>query len=181
MRLQSKERYCAATCSLALILTAAACQGKTSQVNVSNSAETAPHLISTVRMNDTAASAQLLSGFYAIEHGAWRWTAGNFSIRLPAPPSVADRGAVLTFNFNIPEVVIQRLKEIKLTAAINGSILKSADYSVARVETFTASVPASLVTGDSVEINFSVDKVLPPDIDKRALGVIANFVSLSAR
>jgi hypothetical protein len=181
MKLQTKIPYGVFTCSLAVILSTTACQGNGNRANVLSPDDTAQRLTSTVRMNDTKASAQLLNGFYAIEDGAWRWTAGSFSIKLPAPSGAAQRGAILALNFTVPDVVIERLKQISLTAAINGVPLKSAEYDAAGVETFTADVPASMLPVDAVRVDFSVDKVLPPGVDKRALGVIANSISLIAR
>jgi hypothetical protein len=181
MRLQIKIRYGVVACSLAVILAATACQGNGNRANVLSRDDTAQRLTSTVRMNDTKASSQLLNGFYAIEDGAWRWTAGSFSIKLEAPSGAAQRGAILAFNFTIPDVVIQQLKQITLTAAVNGVPLKSAEYDAAGVETFTADLPASMLPADAVRVDFSVDKVLAPGVDKRALGVIANSISLIAR
>jgi hypothetical protein len=183
--------------TLALIVAGAACKGKHNRVTVQNEEDTAPPsarsadtattarsaetaMTSLVHMSDTNAPAQLLSGFYGLENGSWRWTSGKFSVLLRTPPG-AGQGGVVTFAFSIPEVAIQRLKSIAITASINGTNLKSSAYDKAGTNLFSAEVPPALLTGDSVKVDFSLDKTIPPDIDKRELGVVATSVGLSGR
>ena len=54
-----------------------------------------PHMLSVVQMGDPQAATQLLSGFYAIEAGAWRWTEQKFSVQLGTPFGAAQKGAWL--------------------------------------------------------------------------------------
>src|SRR4051812_31507163 len=90
-----------------LALTGAACKGKHNLAAVQNEEpDPGPRLVSNVRMNDAAASAQLLSGFYPVESGAWRWTAGKFSVLLRTPPGSAQSGATFNFAFTIPDAVM---------------------------------------------------------------------------
>src|SRR4051812_18944103 len=92
--------------TLFLALTGAACKGKHNLAAIQNEEpDPGPRLVSNLRMNDTAAAAQLLNGFYPIEGGAWRWTAGKFSALLRTPPGSAQSGATLNFSFTIPDVV----------------------------------------------------------------------------
>ncbi len=156
---------------------------KHSRVTVQNEEpwDTGPRILSTVQMNDPHAAAQLTSGFYAIENNMWRWTAGKFSVQLRTPPA-ASNGATLALSFTIPDVVIQKLKTITITASIAGMDLKSQPYDTAGPYTFNADVPASLLTGESVNVDFTVDKTMRPDGgDKRDLAIIANSVSLSPK
>ena len=169
------------TLLLLLTLTSIACKGKHSRVTVQNEEQdTGPRLASTVQMNDPHAAAQLLSGFYAIENNMWRWTAGKFSVQLRTPPA-APNGATLALSFTIPDVVIQKLQKIRIAASINGMELKSQAYDTAGPYTFSADVPASLLTGESVNVDFTVDKTMQPDGDARALAIIANSVGLSPK
>ena len=46
---------------------------------------------------------------------------------------------------------------------------------------FTADVPPALLTGDSVRVDFALDKTIPPDVDKRELGVVATSVGITAQ
>jgi len=166
----------------ALALAGAGCEGKHHEVTVQNEeADTAPRLLSTVRMNDAKADTQLLTGFYPVEGGAWRWTAGRFSVLLMTPAGAAQRGAAVTLSFTIPDIVIQKVKSLTLSASVNGMVLKSATYNAAGANDFTADVPASALTTDSVKIDFALDKVLPPGVDKRELGIIATSVGIAGK
>src|SRR5580658_9158243 len=123
---------------LLLTLTGAACKGKHSRVTVQNEEPAAgPRLASTLPMNDPHAATQLLSGFYAVENNVWRWTAGKFSVQLRTPPA-APNGATLALSFTIPDVIIQKLQKIRITASINGMELKSQAYDTAGPYTFNA-------------------------------------------
>src|SRR5438105_189836 len=94
-RLRSSSSIAAA---LVILLTGFSCTGKHNRVTVQNEeADTGPRMVSTVRMNDSKAGAQLLSGFYPVENDGWRWTAGRFSVLLRTPLAAAQRGATLMF------------------------------------------------------------------------------------
>jgi hypothetical protein len=167
---------------LPLAVASVACQGKHSRVTVENEeGDAGSRVVSTVRMNDAKASTQLLSGFYAIENNSWRWTAGKFSVLLRTPLAAAQRGATLTLTFTIPDVVIQKLKDITLTASIDGMTLNSAQYKAAGANIFTADVPVAMLNTESVKVDFVLDKSLAPDVDKRELGIIATSVGLAGK
>jgi len=165
-----------------LALAGSDCTGKHNRVAVQNEEqESAPRVASVVRMNDTKASAQLVSGFYPVENGSWRWTAGRFSALLRTPPGAAQSGATLTLAFTVPEIVVKKLGSVTLRASINGTALKPETYTAPGAYEFTADVPASLLTGDSVKVDFALDRSLPPDVDKRELGIIATSVGLTGK
>jgi hypothetical protein len=73
---------------------------------------------------------------------------------------------------------MDKLKSVKLTASINGTALKSDEYDKAGPQTFNADVPGSLLAANSVKIDFTLDKSIPPGIDKRELGVVATSIGL---
>lgn len=177
-----------------LALTSAACTGKHNRTAVQNEepqtnapgtiaapGDTAPVMVSTVRMNDAKAGGQLLNGFYPIEGGAWRWTARKFSVYLRTPAGAAQSGATLSFLFTIPDVVIQKLQNLTLTASSGGMVLKTAEYKAPGAEVFSADVPASLLGTDSIKVDFTLDKSLPPGVDKRELGIIATSVGITSK
>ncbi len=166
---------------LLIALTGAACKGKHSRVTVQNEEEAAPRLASVVRMNDPQASAQLVSGFYPVENNSWRWTAGKFSAVLRTPLTAAQSGATVTFAFSVPPVVIEKLGKIALTASVNGTVLKTDEYDKPGPSIFTADVLPAQLTGDTVKVDFVLDKSLPPGIDKRQLGVIATSVGITVK
>jgi len=167
---------------LLLTLSSVACTGKHGRVTVQNEEpDTGPRMASTVQMNDPHATAQLLSGFYAVENNMWRWTAGKFSVQLRTPPA-AQSGATLALSFTIPDAIVQKLKNIRVTASINGMELKSQAYDTPGPYVFSADVPASLLTGESVKVDFAVDQTMRPDGgDKRDLAIIANSVGISPK
>ena len=166
---------------LVLALTAAACTGKHDRVTVQNEEETTPQMASLVRMNDPKASAQMLNGFYALENNSWRWTSGKFSVLLRTPPGAAAQGAVVTFAFSLPDIAIQKLKSVAITASVNGTNLKTAEFDKPGANIFTADVPPPLLTGESVKVDFALDKTLPQEVDKRILGVVATSVGISSK
>jgi hypothetical protein len=173
--------FCGAFFILAIAVTATACKGKHDRVTVQNEEETAPRMASLVKMNDPKTSAQMLSGFYALENNSWRWTSGKFSVLLRTPPSTAGEGGVITFAFSLPDIAIQRLKSVGITASVNGTKLKSTEYDKPGTNIFTADVPPALLTGESVRVDFALDKTIPQDVDKRILGVVATSIGISSK
>lgn len=159
-----------------------ACKSQRSRVTVQN--EEAPpesHLLSTIQMNDSAAAPQLLSGFYAVENNAWRWTSGKFSVSLRTPP-VAQNGATVALSFSIPDAIIEKLGKIKVTAAVAGTQLKSDEYETPGPYVLTADIPPGpQLKADSITIDYTVNKTMRPDGDKRDLAIVANSVSITAK
>jgi hypothetical protein len=169
--------------ALILALSTSGCEGKVPQTPVANEGQkVATTPVSVVRMNDQSAGAQLLSGFYGVENNAWRWTAGKFSVLLLTPPAARQSGATLTFAFSIPDGVIEKLKRITLTASVNGTAFGPTVYTKPGQQTYTAGIPASLLSADTVKIDFALDKtVAPSGADIRPLGIIASSVGLSPK
>jgi len=167
---------------LLLALGSAACQGKHDRVILENEQPDAGQRpVSLILMNDSKASAQLLSGFYPVENGAWRWTAGKFSVLLATPPGAAQSGATLTLALTVPDAVITKLKDTTLTALINGTKLQSTKYTKPGPYVYTADVPSSLLTANTVTVDFALDKSMAPGVDKRELGIVTSSVSLNSK
>jgi hypothetical protein len=143
--------------------------------------EAAPRMASVVRMSDPKLETQLVSGFYGIEGNAWRWTGKQFSVVL-RPPSPATQGGVLELDFTIPQVNIDKLKTVTLSASVDGTPLPPETYSTAGSNVYKHDVPANLLSGESVKVDFQLDRAVPPQgADRRDLGVVANSVGLSAK
>lgn len=142
----------------------------------------APGLIpARLEMRDPAIASQLLKGFYRTEE-SWRWTAGQFSVLLGIPKRAAASGGVLKLRFAIPEAVLSQVHEQTLSASINGKPLAPETYRTSGVQTYTQTISPELLTGQGVQVDFTVNPVLPPGAaDKRELGVIASSVSLEAK
>jgi hypothetical protein len=180
----AKQNFFLATGLVAALMVTGACRGKHSRLAVENEepAEATPRMAAVLKMSDPAAPAQLVKGIYGLEGGAWRWTAGHFSILLRSPLSAAQHGATLTFGFTVPEVVTQKLGPVALTASVGATKLKSETYAKSGAYTYTADVPAELLTKDSVTVDFALDKSIPAGtMDQRELGVIATSVGLESK
>jgi len=181
MILSTRFRLCAL--ALPVILFTAGCSSKNEPIVHNDEGEPsvkAP-LVSSLKMSDPGAKEQLVKGVYALENGMWRWTAGNFTIVLKTPPGAAQKGATLTLNLSAAEAVLKDLHSQSLSAAIGAKTLKREKYLDPGAHTFTADVPAALLSGDTVAIDFSLDNSLPPGpTDRRELGVIITAASLDA-
>jgi hypothetical protein len=174
------------TTLLLLLIVTAACRGKHQRVVVQNEEEPAeggPRVASTFKMSDPGAPGQLLHGVYGLESGSWRWTAGKFTFLLHPPLASAEHGATLTFAFSIPDIVMQKLGPMTLTASVGSTKLKSETYSKPGAQTFVADVPpGNLLAGETMAVDFALDKSLPAgSVDQRELGVVAISVGLEGK
>jgi len=174
-----------AAISLSAILLSSGCSGKHGNTAVQNdegepAAANVP-LASSLKMNDPGAKEQLSKGFYALESGMWRWTAGNFTVVLKTPAGAAQKGATLTLNLAVSDTILKQVHSQGLTASIGATNLKTEKYLDPGSHTFSAEVPASALTGDTVTIDFSLDNSLPPGpTDRRELGVIVTAVAIDS-
>jgi hypothetical protein len=133
----------------------------------------------TVHMGDPRAAGQVISGFYDIEDGAWRWTGKKFEVELGTPLGAAGRGATLELHFSIPPVVIEKNPSVTLSATVEGNVLPPETYTKPGEQIYKRDVPGSLLNGDSVRVIFEVDKTMTPGgADTRSLGVIATTAAL---
>jgi hypothetical protein len=170
-------------CVLVLSLSLAPLGCKRNQaVRVQQTEEEAPRMASTVHMGDPKAETQLVSGFYGIEGGAWRWTQRQFSVVLHPPFGSAAKGATLRVRLTVPDTVIAKLKTISLFAAISGSTLPPETYTQTGTYTYTRDVAARLLTGESVRVDFGLDKAMPPSgADLRELGLVVLEIGLEPK
>jgi len=133
----------------------------------------------TVQLGDPRVAGQLISGFYDIENGAWRWTAKQFAVELGTPLGASGRGATLELHFTIPPVVIEKNPAITLSASVDGNVLPPETYTKPGEYVFKKDVPASLMAPDTVRVAFELDKTISPGgADSRVLGVIATKAGL---
>jgi hypothetical protein len=131
---------------------------------------------------DPRAGQQLVSGFHAIEQNAWRWTEEKFSVLLRPPREAAQKGALLSLKFSVPEAVSQKLGAMALEASIGGAPLGKESYTMPGEFTYSREVPAKLLAGESVRVDFALDKSLPPgEHDQRNLGVIVTAVGFETK
>ncbi len=137
------------------------------------------HASSSVATSNPAQAAQLLSGFYGIESGSWRWSAKNFSVLLKAPPDSNRKGGDLTLRFLVPDSQLQRLGALTLTGEANGQRFPSRTYTSSEPSVYSAHVSADALLSGFAVVNFKLDKAsVNVNGDSRELGVIVMGASL---
>lgn len=142
-------------------------------------AEQPPSLASAVHMGDPRSAGQLVSGFYGIENGAWRWTGRQFTVELGTPYGAAQKGAALELKMSIPAVVIQKSKSVTLAASADGTPLPPETYTSPGQYTYSRPLPPALFSHDSLKVTFTLDKTISAGSgDVRELGVVAASVGL---
>jgi hypothetical protein len=137
---------------------------------------------SAFRMNDPRAQRQLVSGLYNVENGAWRWTAGKFSLSLQPPPGSETKGAKLALKLNVPDSAIKQLNILTLSAKVGDTSLPPQTFNKGGDYTYEADVPSTALQTAPVRVDFWLDKSVPPSAsDRRELGIIVNQVGLIAK
>jgi hypothetical protein len=106
----------------------------------------------------------------------------NFAVTLRPPAGSAQSGAQLELKFTLPAVIFDRLGPIILAARVSGIDLAPETYSQAGEFTYTRDIPASVLGGDAVSFDFSVNKAIPPsDKDARELAIIVTTIGLTPK
>lgn len=136
-------------------------------------------LAEVVNIADPALEPQLLKGFHPVEQG-WRWTMSQFSVALKPPKHADSKGAVLVLKYSLPDAVIEKQKEVSITATINGIPLPVEKCTKGGLQEMRRDVPADALKGKTaVTVDFAVSPFLAPsDTDKRELGVITHSAGL---
>ncbi len=141
---QWKSQGCLA-CALALSLfTIPGCRSSPGGAAVHEQRSGAP-LASLVYTSDPSQASQLLSGFYAIEEYSWRWTEQRFSVVLRPPDGVTSEDTDLVMHLTIPDIIIETLHSVSLSAAIGDVKLGSKTYTKPGSYVFTCRVAARLL------------------------------------
>jgi len=138
-------------------------------------------MASTIQIADKSIAGQLIRGFYAPEDNSWRWTAGKFTVALRPPDGSHEKGAWLVLDFVIPEAGFEQLKGVTVAARSGGAALASESFTTQGKHTYRAAVPASALLKDSVQVDFSLDKVLSASQYGRELGLIVTSVGLESK
>ena len=134
-----------------------------------------------VHVADPKTAAQLLRGFHPIEQNAWRWTMQHFSVALRTPVT-ASNGAVLQMKFAIPDPVIDALKKVTINTSVNGIALPPVTFDKGGDQVYSQQVPAAALTGESVTVDFALEKIMPPGTaDQRELGVVVTQFALEPK
>ena len=130
-------------------------------------------------MSDPQTAYQLVSGFYGVEGHAWRWTARKFSVGLKPPPGAAGNGAKLRVDLYIPDVLIQQLGPMNLSASIDGRSLDAEKFTEPGLHQYRRDIPAAWLDSNIIPVNFSLDKSAPPvGVMGRELGIVVSAIGL---
>lgn len=171
----------AATSLAVILLQAAACKREQRAIERAT-IEESPELAAVVHVADPKTSFQLIKGFYALEGNSWRWTAGKFSVVLRAPAGARQKGATLRVKLNVPEAIAGKLGPQTLSARAAGVALPPETFPQAGDYEYVRDVPAAAFDQDSLTVEFSLDKTLPPgEVDRRELGIIVISVGLEPK
>ena len=168
--------------ALAVCLLLAGCKHRDRKVRVQQTEEDGASLASVIEMRDPHVARQLVTGFHPIEEKSWRWTMGQFAVALHPPRNAALKGATLHFKFTLPEAILSKVKTVSISAKVNGAALSPETYTEAGTFDYSRDVDPKLLSGDSVNVEFTLDKFIPAgEVEQRELGVIATSVGFEAK
>ena len=159
----------------------AGCRRKPTPKVAATIEDTQGELSTAVLVADPRAASQLLRGFYPVEAGGWRWTMRKFAVSLRSPAAVTQ-AATLELKFAIPDMLMQSLKSMTLTAKVNGVALPKQTYTNPGDQLYTQTVPASALKGEALTVEFELDKAFGPSKqDQRELGLVVTSVGLESK
>jgi hypothetical protein len=117
-------------------------------------------------MNSPEASAQIVSGLYDVEGGAWRWMSGTAVVLLKSPAQPLPVEAV----FTIPDPAPARHVELLL----DGRVVAAETYGTPGAYTLK-SAPQS-PAGPASTVTVTLDRTFSVPGDHRGLGVVVSAV-----
>jgi hypothetical protein len=128
-------------------------------------------------MGDVRCRPQLISGFYGIEDGAWRWMSKDAQAVLRTP---AGASAHLRLKLYFPPDHMARAGgPVTVSAYADGQALEPETYSEPGGHELSRSLPPGLLTSPSVTIRIQMDRAVPPSGDeKRELGAVVQEIGL---
>jgi hypothetical protein len=128
-------------------------------------------------MSDLHTTKQLISGFYELEAGAWRWTGKEFKVQLKTPSK--DK-ATLVLQGTVQPDLLRNGAPLTINASIDGTPLAPQTLTKAGPFVYRVPVPASALGPEIVLADFTLDKTFRVAGDERDLGLIATVISLRA-
>jgi hypothetical protein len=180
MERRAAVRLCCSLLAVALVLAPVSC--KTKKVRVGATDEETPKMMSVLNMGDPKAEPQLVKGFHGIEASSWRWTEKQFTVALRPPLGANQKGAKLTVKLTVPPPTIEKLKNVALSATAAGNALPPETYTIAGDYFYVRDIPASAFSGDTLRVDFQLDKAIPPGGgDSRELGIIVLNIGLESK
>ncbi len=135
---------------------------------------------SVIRMSDLHTQKQLMSGFYELEAGAWRWTGKTFTVSLKVPNDAASKGAVLILQGTIVADALTN-GPLEVSSSVDGTPLTSQSFSKAGELIYRVDVPPAALQRPLVVVKFVLSGTHRVPGDLRDLGVIASVISLRSK
>lgn len=126
-----------------------------------------------INTGDLRARPQLLSGWWPIEDGAWRWMAQHAEAQL-AVPSNAEPGFELHLFFP-PDQLRKAGGPVTATVLFDGVPFAEESYTIPGQYTLAKPVPSGLLHGPSVKVAIRLSRAAPPTAtDQRELGAVVS-------
>ena len=136
-------------------------------------------LLSYLHLGDIRSRAQLVSGWYSIEDGSWRWMAPEAEATLrPLPDAAMQFELQLFFP---PDFMSRAGSPVTVSVQLNGQPFASAIYFEPGGHRLAKTVPPELLTWPVTHVGIRVDPYIPPNAtDQRALGAVAQGLGFVA-
>lgn len=138
---------------------------------VSPAGTSAPPQFSFIHTGDVRARTQLLSGWYAIEEGAWRWMAKEAEAVLLTPHE-----SPVSFELRLvfPEGYMKRAGgPVTVSVLLERILFVQETYNQPGAYTLHKPVPAGTLPQPSTRVTIRLDRSMPPGgADKRELGAV---------
>jgi cephalosporin hydroxylase len=119
---------------------------------------------------DPALKDRLLRGFFE-GTAAWKWTGRQFAVSLDAPPPL-DAPTFLVLDFNAPDELMSEVKEVTVTARVNGQSVGSQKYTAAGRYFLQFNVPPALLKRSPAEVEFELDRAAKDPSNGHEIGLI---------
>jgi len=124
-----------------------------------------------LKMGDLRSKPQLVSGWYPIEDGAWRWMAKQAEVVLRTP---ADPAMSFEMDLFFPPGYMQNAGgPVTVSVRVNGKPLTRRSYFAPGSYHLAAEVPAGLTSFPTSTVSIRLNRALPPSgSELRELGAI---------
>jgi hypothetical protein len=142
-----------AACAMLLLAVALAPACKGRKVNSRGTDEETPRMASVLNLGDPKAEPQLVTGFYDVEAGAWRWTAKQFTVTLKPPFGSRQKGAKLSVKLTAAAGDRKEQERLHRPATAGNATLAPETYTTPGDYFTSATCPPTLPTSDSVRVD----------------------------
>jgi cephalosporin hydroxylase len=159
-----------------VLLLLAGCRRKEPEPVASKSSAAPPAMVFELSVADPALRDRLLRGFYEGTN-AWKWTGRTFAVSLDAPPPL-DAPTYLVLDFNAPDELMSVVKDVTVTARVNGQVVGSQKYTASGRYFLQCSVAPALLKKSPAEVEFELDHAAKDANNGHEIGLIVVNVRL---